>query len=485
MPGGRRGPSRQQLSRSALPSLQTLVGSGLSNGTGLRCRNSGAVGLSAPPFTALITPEPVRHSRIPDLPLDSNLLFESLLFLYLLVALFVQYINIYRTVWWSSYNHPTASTSVNFHLMDYHLAVFITVMLARRLVWTIISEASLACPSSLVWYVALIVTRLILLTLCGWVLCWTLVNLFDNYSVLNLLFLGYPFGVYVPLCCFHQEGRALSTPPECSFSEQDGSDGPLLQPKDFLTLLRENLREQFSSPANIPTHTCPPSPELIRSEVEELKTDFNRRIKEVLFNSLFSAYYVAFLPLCFVRSTQYYDMRWSCEHLIMVWINAFVMLMSQLLPPSYCDLLHRSAAHLGRWQRLEHGSYNNTPQHIWSESTIWPQGVLVRHSRCLYKAVGPYNVALPSDISHARFYFLFHKPLRILNLLIGIESSVILYQLYSLLRSERWNHTLSLGLILFCNYYVLFKLLRDRIVLGKAYSYPLGTLLTPPLSSVG
>ncbi|KAK9980397.1 hypothetical protein ABG768_000008 [Culter alburnus] len=474
MPGGRRGPSRQQLSRCALPSLQTLVGGGLSNGAGLRCRNSSAVGLSAPPLTALITPEPVRHSRIPDLPLDSNLLFESLLFLYLLVALFVQYINIYRTVWWSSYNQPTASTSMNYHLMDYHLAVFITVMLARRLVWTIISEASQASPSSLLRYVALIAARLILLTLCGWILCWTLVNLFQRYSVLNLLFLGYPFGVYVPLCCFHQEGRAQSVPPDCSFSEQDGSDGPLPRPKDFLTLLRENLREQFSSPAHSPAHTCPPSPELIRSEVQELKTDFNRRIKEVLFNSLFSAYYVAFLPLWFVKSTQYYDMRWSCEHLIMVWINAFVMLMSQLLPPSYCDLLHRSAAHLGRWQRLEHGSYSNAPQHIWSDSTIWPQGVLVRHSRCLYKAVGPYNVALPSDVSHARFYFLFHKPLRILNLLIGIESSVVLYQLYSLLRSERWNHTLSLGLILFCNYYVLFKLLRDRIVLGKAYSYPPG-----------
>lgn len=53
-------------------------------------------------------------------------------------------------------------------------------------------QASLVCPSSLVWYVALIATRLILLTLCGWVLCWTVINLFDNYSVLNLLFLGYP-----------------------------------------------------------------------------------------------------------------------------------------------------------------------------------------------------------------------------------------------------------------------------------------------------
>lgn len=70
------------------------------------------VGLSAPPLSALITPEQVRHSRIPELPLDGSLLFELLLFLYLLVALFVQYMNIYRTVWWYPYSHPAASTSL-------------------------------------------------------------------------------------------------------------------------------------------------------------------------------------------------------------------------------------------------------------------------------------------------------------------------------------------------------------------------------------
>lgn len=229
-------------------------------------------------------------------------------------------------------------------------------------------------------------------------------------------FLFSRFGVYVPLCCFHQEGgksqAAAAAAAECDYQgdhqQADLAESPFLRPRDFLFLLRENLREQFSSPPHMPTHTCPPhthsdTPELIRAEVEELKSDFNRRIKEVLFNSLFSAYYVAFLPLCFVKvgvfvlllldnlipddqaatslhadmvgfpastsffplqSTQYYDMRWSCEHLIMVWINAFVMLMSQLLPPSYCDLLHRSAAHLGRWQKLEHGSYSNAPQHV-------------------------------------------------------------------------------------------------------------------------
>ncbi|XP_042523381.1 transmembrane protein 39A isoform X2 [Dipodomys spectabilis] len=452
MPGGRRGPSRQQLSRSALPSLQTLVGGACGNGTGLRNRNGSTIGLPVPPITALITPGPVRHCQIPDLPVDGSLLFEFLFFIYLLVALFIQYINIYKTVWWYPYNHPASCTSL----------------------------ATKAGAASMVHYMVLISARLVLLTLCGWVLCWTLVNLFRSHSVLNLLFLGYPFGVYVPLSCFHQDSRAhlLLTDymvQHQAVEESASTVGGLAKSKDFLSLLLESLKEQFNNTTPIPTHSCPLSPDLIRNEVECLKADFNHRIKEVLFNSLFSAYYVAFLPLCFVKSTQYYDMRWSCEHLIMVWINAFVMLTTQLLPSKYCDLLHKSAAHLGKWQKLEHGSYSNAPQHIWSQNTIWPQGVLVRHSRCLYRAMGPYNVAVPSDVSHARFYFLFHRPLRLLNLLILIEGSVVFYQLYSLLRSEKWNHTLSMALILFCNYYVLFKLLRDRIVLGRAYSYPLNS----------
>lgn len=357
MPGGRRGLTRQQLSRSALPSLQTLVGGSCSNGTGLRSRNGTSIGLTAP-VTALITPEPVRHCRIPDLPVDGTLVFELLFFIYLLVALFVQYINIYKTVWWYPYSHPAASTSLNFHLIDYHLASFIAVMLARRLVWALISEASQTGKTSIIRYTALITSRLILLTMCGWVLCWTLVNLFRNHSVLNLLFLGYPFGVYVPLCCFHHDSRTPLLPADCGYLTQEqlcDDMGALVKSKDFLSLLRESLKEQFNYSISIPSHSCPLSPDLIRSEVECLKADFNKRIKEVLFNSLFSAYYVAFLPLCFVKSTQYYDMRWSCEHLIMVWINAFVMLTTQLLPSKYCDLLHKSAAHLGRWQKLEHG----------------------------------------------------------------------------------------------------------------------------------
>lgn len=52
-----------------------------------------------------------------------------------------------------------------------------------------------------------------------------------------------------------------------------------------------------------------------------------------------------------------------------------------------------------------------------------------------------------------------------------LEGAVIFYQLYSLVVSEKWHQTISLALILFSNYYAFFKLLRDRLVLGKAYSY--------------
>lgn len=48
-------------------------------------------------------------------------------------------------------------------------------------------------------------------------------------------------------------------------------------------------------------HTCTLMPDVVRDEVETLKTDFNNRVKQVLFNSMLTAYYMAFVPLCFAQ----------------------------------------------------------------------------------------------------------------------------------------------------------------------------------------
>jgi len=41
-----------------------------------------------------------RHVQLPDIPVDNNVLFELLVFMYSALVLGLQYINLYKTVWW-------------------------------------------------------------------------------------------------------------------------------------------------------------------------------------------------------------------------------------------------------------------------------------------------------------------------------------------------------------------------------------------------
>ncbi|XP_032083370.1 transmembrane protein 39B isoform X2 [Thamnophis elegans] len=315
--------------------------------------------------------------------------------------------------------------------------------------------------------------RFAVLTGAGWSLCQSIIHLFRSYSLLNLLFLCYPFGMYIPFLQLNCDFRKSGFSPVASIGPRDTGDISL-RGKDYLSVLKETWKQhtrQLYSMETMPTHACCLSPDLIRNEVEYLKVDFNWRMKEVLLSSMLSAYYVAFVPVWFVKSTQYYDKQWSCELFLLVSISTSVILMQHLLPARYCDLLHKAAAHLGCWQKVDPSLCSNVLQHQWTDECLWPQGVLVKHSKNVYKAVGHSNVAVPSDVSHFRFHFFFSKPLRILNILLLLEGAVIFYQLYSLVVSEKWHQTISLALILFSNYYAFFKLLRDRLVLGKAYSY--------------
>lgn len=50
-------------------------------------------------------------------------------------------------------------------------------------------------------------------------------------------------------------------------------------------------------------HKCSHVPNEIRQEADLLKMDFNSRVKSVLFNSMVCAYYVGFVPICFLQVT--------------------------------------------------------------------------------------------------------------------------------------------------------------------------------------
>ncbi|XP_004082414.1 transmembrane protein 39B [Oryzias latipes] len=478
MAGGRRGANRTTYCRPPVSNDQGSVSNGnhttSSPVTGVRSRirNGSGTCMSSPPLAAQ-TVVPLKHCKIPELSVDQNVLFELHLFFCHLIALFVHYVNIYKSVWWYPPSHPPSHTSLNFHLIDYNMLVFTIILLARRLIAAIVKEASQSGKLSFPHSIFLVTARFAVLTLTGWSLCRSLIYLFRTYSVLSLLFLCYPFGMYIPLfwlSCDLRRAGPLSPIASIGSKEACGAS----RGRDYLSVLKETWKQHTSQLYGVqamPTHSCCISPDLIRKEVEYLKMDFNWRMKEVLVSSMLSAYYVAFVPVWFVKSTQYVDKRWSCELFILVSVSTSVILMRHLLPPQYCDLLHKAAAHLGCWQKVDPASCSNVLQHIWSEEYMWPQGVLVKHNKNVFKAMGHYNVAVPSDVSHYRFYFFFNKPLRILNILIILEGAMIFYQLYSLICSEKWHQTISLALILFSNYYAFFKLLRDRIVLGKAYSF--------------
>lgn len=120
-------------------------------------------------------------------------------------------------------------------------------------------------------------------------------------------------------------------------------------------------------------HSCSNQPDEIRDEVGKLRTIFNERLKFVLVKSVLLAYYSSFVPICFTQSFLYYDFSWTIQHFVITWFSSLIMLVSLSFTPYFYDILHRSAYHFGKWQRLE---ARNTfvPCINWSENVIYPQG---------------------------------------------------------------------------------------------------------------
>ena len=93
------------------------------------CRNGSGTCMSSPPLAAQ-TVVPLKHSKIPELSVDCNVLFELHLFFCHLVGLFVHYVNIYKTVWWYPPSHPPSHTSlVSARVVRCRLTVIIAMRL--------------------------------------------------------------------------------------------------------------------------------------------------------------------------------------------------------------------------------------------------------------------------------------------------------------------------------------------------------------------
>lgn len=62
-----------------------------------------------------------------------------------------------------------------------------------------------------------------------------------------------------------------------------------------------------------PLHACSCNATDIRREVESLKTNFNNRMKQILFSAILNAYYAGFIPCCFAQVRLFWTKKISCS----------------------------------------------------------------------------------------------------------------------------------------------------------------------------
>ncbi|XP_023337791.1 transmembrane protein 39A isoform X2 [Eurytemora carolleeae] len=341
---------------------------------------------SSPGCDEIYPPQPV---PLPDIPHDSQTTFEVLVFMYNLAGLGLQYLNLYRSVWWLP--HSYNSTAVSFYLIDPSVIAFSVLLLGRRLLW-------LGLKAAFVHLLAVASTGRFL-NFSKYCFSGLLLNLLfyisyfimRSHSLVTILYLVYPFSLYIILF-----GVSLSP----FLDLIPGTQGRIRIYKDKLGIYRTNL----AAAGGLIT-----SPELVRTEVAITKADFNARLKQVLFNALLNSYYAGCIPCLFAQSFLQMEFWWVLQHSIIIFLGSCTLYLVQLFPAGYHNLLHRGVLSLGIWTRMT-GRLSPSFYSTWSPATMWPGGSIVRHGKDLYKAEGTVNAGEPGNNHHIRYYYMFSDP---------------------------------------------------------------------------
>jgi len=432
------------------------------------------------------------HKPIPMIVHDGPILFEAFIFFYCILALLLQYLHLYKSVWWLP--HSYNSYTMNFYLIDQQLIAFCALVLVRRLIWSLVKRFILAIsPTS--WAKSFVIVARSLNTFAILIgLLYLSYHIVQNHPLVNMLYLTYPVTLYFLLFGLSGEQFLELTPASPNgkikiVSDKSGfyhTTGPSSAP--FLQLINPTSSGSGSPAPGSPSSganannssttitTSSIQPELIRQEVAVLKADFNARLKQILFNTIVSAYYGAVIPCLFAQSTLYYDLAWVGRHALLVGVGAFVIYVVYCFPSSYVLMMNRTATLLGQWIKVEGRPVVNNLYAPWHSSMMCPANTTVKHQNKLFRAEGATNCAEPGNSSHSRFYTLFKEPSLILGVLLIVQSGLVMAQHISLTWSSHWYQLLSEALMLFSNYYALFKVLRDYIVFWRFYcSDPEGT----------
>nr|CAI5854314.1 unnamed protein product [Callosobruchus analis] len=213
-------------------------------------------------------------------------------------------------------------------------------------------------------------------------------------------------------------------------------------------------------PEKVYIKMCPyysTNPKDIRKEAEQLIVNFNNRIKVMLFSAIVNAYYAGFIPVCFA------------QYIVFIFESSFLGLSEHVLPLRFYDILHRSALHVGTWEKVESGKSMLLVNSSWKEEVLWPRGALVRYGKDVWRATGDCNSCEPGNVGLSKFYCLFKNPTLIIAVQFIIHLVTVLYQLYLLVNHLFWYKIFSLVFVLFYNYCIIYKMTRGYFICSGIY----------------
>ncbi|XP_030756361.1 transmembrane protein 39A-A isoform X2 [Sitophilus oryzae] len=397
-----------------------------------RSQNECSNSKNSPVTPAIEPPILPKHFPFPNISVESDALFDFLMFFFAVVSMILQFLNMYKAVWWlpQSYTQNT-----NFYLIDPNLVIFITVIFLRRLYYhiacTLISKALSNKYEELSK-----LTRGILFLFFFLIVGTSGAIVIGNQPKTSILYLSYPLVVYVIL--FGTQVRPF-----------------------FETV-------SWCSKGRPPIHACSSNPLDVRRECEHLKSNFNDRIKQICFTSIVNAYYGGFIPFSFAQPQLVFDRNWCLQHVVYIFWSTFVFSVTHMLSLRYWDVMHRSVLHLGMWEKVEPGRNLILVTSEWKDDVLWPGGVLVKHEKSIWRAMGDSNSNEPGDKSLNRYYKLCIAPSHLLFLILVLHSLMVLYQMIILIKTHMWYKILAQAIMLFFNYYGMYKVFRDFLV---SYSF--------------
>ncbi|CAH1961412.1 unnamed protein product [Acanthoscelides obtectus] len=225
---------------------------------------------------------------------------------------------------------------------------------------------------------------------------------------------------------------------------------------------------QWTSPLP-PLHACSTNPKDIRKEAEQLIINFNNRIKVMLFSAIVNAYYAGFIPVCFAQSALFYDVLWASQHILFIFESSFLALSEYVLSLRFYDILHRSALHVGSWEKIETSKSMLLVNSAWKDEVLWPRGTLVKYGKDVWRATGDCNSCEPGNSGLSKFYCLFKNPTLIIAVQFVIHLATVLYQLYLLVCRLYWYKIFSLVFVLFYNYCIIYKMTRGYFICSGIY----------------